>query len=432
MHSADTDTGVQREELLRLILCQLTEYGYGNLSQAVATHTKVPMTTDSNSRLAELVALGLRSEQRQAQVHAQGGDGASDNEDGPVAGGGIDLNRSTQAQAQAQPPAVMPRYNVWYTTKHKGTASAAAFSLDGRYIATGSEDTSLKLIEVDRVRNPSAGVVRREDKPVIRTLYHHDAGITGVAFHPNGLVLASCSADHSVRLFDLSAAYGKHSFQSMHDNYAFRAIAFHPSGEYLAAATDASELRIFNVRSAKAYLLRGDADAHSGSGSSSGAGLTNVAYSASGALISSASRDGCVRLWDGRSGTCVRTLAQAHGGQPVTATVFSRNTKYVLTAGLDSAVRLWDVASGRLVNTYEGAAMDGLSAQAVFSHDETLVMAPDARSNSIVCWDAASAKLLGRGAEHKDRITCIAPSPTSSAFMSCSVDHSVRYWSPDC
>ncbi|KAJ2847862.1 hypothetical protein J3B02_004071 [Coemansia erecta] len=422
---------VTRDEVLQLILRQLSAYGYPSLSQAVATHTKVQMTAESSSRLEELVSMGLRSERQQRASDALSEEPRTAEATGEEV---VEDTESTEAgldndlDLDRRVPAVVPYYKVWYKTKHKGAATAAAFSADGRYIATGSADSSLKLIEVDRVRNPAAGSARREDKPVIRTLYNHEAGITGMAFHPNGLVLASCSTDHTVKLFDLSAAYGKYAFQSTSDNYAFYSISFHPSGEYLAAATDASEVRLLNVRTSKTYLLRAgsapNTDQHS-------AGLTHVAYAGSGAMIASTSRDGCVKLWDGRSGTCVRTLDHAHGGAPTTAALFSRSSRYLLTTGLDSAVRLWDVAAARVVNSYEGATMDAFDARAVFSHDETLVMVPDARTNSIACWDTASARLLKRCADHKARVTCVAASPITSALMSCSVDECVRYWSPD-
>ncbi|KAJ2717839.1 hypothetical protein H4S00_004066 [Coemansia sp. D1744] len=412
----DDAAGVGRDEVIRLILCQLSAYGFANLSQAIAAHTKVPMTTDSNSRLAELVQLGLQSEQQQpppqSQVQNQQEGGATES-DTELDAGGIDLGRASRV-------AEAPQYHMWYKTKHKGTATTAAFSRDGEYIATGSADASLKLIEVDRVRRPSAGSARREDKPVIRTLYHHEAEITGVAFHPNGLVLASCAADRSIKLFDISAAYGKHAFQSFSDNYAFRSIAFHPSGDYLAASGDSPDVRLYSVRTGKAYLL-------GGGDSEMSATVAQVAYAGSGALIASASSDGAVRLWDGVAGTCVRTI-QAHEGRAATGVTFSRSGKYVLSTGLDSCVRLWDVGSGRLVQTYAGAHLDAPNAQAVFSHDESLVMVPDARANAVACWDAQSSALLTRVAEHSQPITWIAASPATPAFMTCSTDECVRFW----
>ncbi|KAJ2720952.1 hypothetical protein GGI07_004302 [Coemansia sp. Benny D115] len=400
VHSAG---GLERAKVLGLIQAQLAAYGYEDLSAAVAAQSGTPKT-EASTRLADLAARGLRSELE---------DNGDDDDDGVS---------TMPATPQAHASTETGRYDLWYKTKHKGAATAAAFSVDGRYIATGSADTSLKLIDVSRVRSPLAGSARREDKPVIRTLYNHEAGITGVAFHPNGLVLASCAADRSIKLFDLTAASGKHAFHSLRDNHVFSSIAFHPSGEFLVAATDAPEPRLFDVRSGQAFLLRA-------AGSTSA--LTRVAYASTGGLLAASSTDGCVRLWDGRSGTCTRTLSQAHGGRAATGVVFSRNAKYLLTTGRDSTVRLWDVASGRQITAYEGALLDSPDSQAVFSHDEATVLAADDRSNAVVAWDAADARLLGNRAEHSSHVTCVAASPVAASFMTCSTDECVRYWSAE-
>ncbi|KAI9500462.1 WD40-repeat-containing domain protein [Coemansia spiralis] len=416
------ETTVNREEIIRLVICQLSAYGYSSLSQAIATHTKVPMTAESNSRLEELVVLAAREGDTDTRSVGEYAERSADRDTADEAGNGIDLGKADHILAE------VPQLKVWYKTKHKGVATAAVFSKDGKYIATGSADASLKLIEVDRVRNPAAGSARREDKPVIRTLYHHEAEVTGLAFHPNGLVLASCSADHTIKLFDLSAAYGKHSFQSFKDNYAYRSIAFHPSGDYLVAGSDACEVRLYNVRTGKAYLLAAgdgaDLERHSD-------GITQVCYSANGALIGSSSRDGTIKIWDGVSGKCIRTISEAHEGRAVTAVRFSRNSKYVLSTGLDSCVRLWEVSNGNLAKTYNGAALDSLNAQAVFSRDEALVMVPDCKANVIVSWDTVTGDLLAQSADHKQRITWVAASPTAPALMTCSVDECVRFWCAD-
>ncbi|KAJ2779779.1 hypothetical protein H4R18_003807 [Coemansia javaensis] len=384
--------GVSRDELIQLMLCQLSEYGFSNLSQAIATHTKVPMTADSNSRLAELVRLGLQSERGRAGAGAGAGAGADED-----AGAGAEL-----------------RYQERWRVGHKGAATAAAFSGDGRYVATGAADASLKLIDVDRARDGEA---------VLRTLHHGDGGsgggaVTGVAFHPNGLVLASCSADQTLRLFDLSAAHGRASFQGFRDSHALRSLAFHPSGDYIAAGGDGPEVRLYAVRTGDAYLLPPGPAQHA-------AGIAHVTYSGSGAAIASASRDGAVRIWDGASGRCVQTIARAHGGEPATSVAFARDGRHVLSAGLDSAVRLWDASSGRLVREYAGA---DVAANAVFSHDAALVLAPDAAASAVAAWDAASGRLLGRIAGGSQRVTWVAASPAAAGLVACSADGGVSCW----
>lgn len=84
------------------------------------------------------------------------------------------------------------------------------FSPDGRFAATGSHDSSLKLLDVSKIKNRSGDT---GDKPVIRALYDHLEPVNDLSFHPNGLVLASCSNDQSIKLFDLSKSGVKRAFR---------------------------------------------------------------------------------------------------------------------------------------------------------------------------------------------------------------------------
>lgn len=66
----------------------------------------------------------------------------------------------------------------------------AAFSDDGNFIATGSQDTSLKVLDATVIMSRDTS---GDEKKVIKTLYDHTGPVNEVAFHPNGAVLASCS-----------------------------------------------------------------------------------------------------------------------------------------------------------------------------------------------------------------------------------------------
>lgn len=103
----------------------------------------------------------------------------------------------------------MPYVQLYYT-QHKGPCQTAAFSKDGRFAATGSYDASLKLLDVNKMKNRTGGP---SDKPVIRTLYDHIAPVNDLSFHPNGEVLASCADDQSIKLFDLSKIGVKRAFR---------------------------------------------------------------------------------------------------------------------------------------------------------------------------------------------------------------------------
>src|SRR5262249_28238783 len=72
---------------------------------------------------------------------------------------------------------------------HQRTVYAAAFSADGRVLATGAEDGIVRFFDVE------AGSLRE------KTITHPDI-VYAIAFHPNGKVLATGCEDASVRFWD--------------------------------------------------------------------------------------------------------------------------------------------------------------------------------------------------------------------------------------
>jgi hypothetical protein len=61
-------------------------------------------------------------------------------------------------------------FNTSFITTHKGPCRVATFSPDGKWAATGSEDTSVKLLDVAKMNQKADS---SEERPVTRTLYDH-------------------------------------------------------------------------------------------------------------------------------------------------------------------------------------------------------------------------------------------------------------------
>ena len=77
---------------------------------------------------------------------------------------------------------------------HGNSVTSLAFSPDGRWLATGSADTTVRLWDM-HAPDPSADPL---------TLRGHAEEVTAVAFSPDGRWLATGSKDHTARLWSLS------------------------------------------------------------------------------------------------------------------------------------------------------------------------------------------------------------------------------------
>jgi WD40 repeat protein len=75
---------------------------------------------------------------------------------------------------------------------HFDTVFSVAFSPDGKYLASGSEDSTVKLWSV-------------ESQKEITTLQGHSLQINSLAFSPDGNYLASGSEDKTIKLWSIES-----------------------------------------------------------------------------------------------------------------------------------------------------------------------------------------------------------------------------------
>ena len=198
---------------------------------------------------------------------------------GPITAAALRADGATVASADAD-----GTVRLWRTssatellTLHAG-APVGAVALDptGRLVAVGAGDDVL-------VFSATTG-------SKVETLTGHTDTVTGVAFSPDGLELASSSRDHDARLW---LTDGFRLLQVLHRHTAFLSgVAFSSDGRWLATA-GALKAGIWSASQQSdlpgSFLLfaRGNA-----------APLSSVAWSPHGWELATASRDGSIRVVD--------------------------------------------------------------------------------------------------------------------------------------
>eukprot|EP00753_Platysulcus_tardus_P021374 PLAT8883.1.p1 GENE.PLAT8883.1~~PLAT8883.1.p1 ORF type:complete len:513 (+),score=196.84 PLAT8883.1:167-1540(+) len=416
------------EWLYDLMLRQLVDDGLtetaaslqAELARALSAATeRAPLKQLKRQRLAEVAGLGLQAESAAAEKARK-------------AAGELRLRYDPSTERlQEEKAAPRAAYDCRFVAAHNSPLHCASFSPDGDFVATGSADGHVQVMDVAKVlAAPTGELASRSSgfaagRAVLQRLAAHGSSVNAVAFHPDAgeRKLLSISRDCTMKLWDLAKAGVRAASASYSDSVNLRTLAWHPGGDYVAVGGEHAMIRLYNLQTQGCYVAPEVHEYHLSA-------VNSLRYSADGRLLASASADGSIKLWDGISNACVRTIALAHGGAEVSSVVFSRSMAYLLSCGRDSSVRLWDVASGKLILAYGNHVQVRYRMQVAFSFNEDYVVTGEDSSYGLAVWDAATgaeSELL-RG--HAAPPRWVEASPARDCFVSASEDRTARFWVP--
>jgi len=113
-----------------------------------------------------------------------------------------------------------------------GAVKSIAFSPDGKTLAAGTAQRTVKLWDV---------AIGQE----VCTLSGHGLEVWGVAFSPDGKTLASGSLDHTVKLWDAATGQEVRTL-SGHTHFVY-SVAFSPDGKTLASGSRDGMIKLWDV-----------------------------------------------------------------------------------------------------------------------------------------------------------------------------------------
>ncbi|WGV25777.1 eIF2A-related protein [Halotia branconii] len=275
---------------------------------------------------------------------------------------------------------------------HISGVNSVTFSSDRSLIASASADNTIKLW--------------RFDGNLLKTLSGHDDVVNSVTFSPNGELIASASQDKTVKLWNRD---GELITTLIGHEDVINSVIFSPDNQFIASASTDKTVKLWSRDGKLLHTFKGHNLA-----------VLSVAWSPDGQIIASAGADNSIKLWH-RDGQLLKTW-EGHE-DAIKSITWSPNSQIIATASLDKTIKLWNT-QGQLLKTLSGHSAGVTSVS--FSPDGNTI-ASASTDETIKLWTSQGV-LLGTLKGHNNWVNSVSFSPDNRTLASASRDKTIKLW----
>ncbi|MBO3460830.1 serine/threonine protein kinase [Aetokthonos hydrillicola Thurmond2011] len=323
----------------------------------------------------------------------------------------------TAPRAKSLPVVVFPEnWRCVHTLKdHSNMVHTVATSPNGQLVASGSNDSTIKLWQLDTGK-------------LLRSLggwfSGHSSMVHTVTFSPDGQVLASGSWDDTIKLWQVTTGREIRTLMA-HSNWV-NSLVFSPDGQLLASAGADSTIKLWQVSSGKQIrTFSGHSDT-----------ILSIAFSPDGKLLASVSADYTIKLWHVISGQEFLTFA-GHSFY-VNSIAWSNDGKILASGSSDKKIKLWQVSNGQEIRTFSGhsnavssVTFSPIPPSSLEQREPRGILASASWDQTIKLWQINTGKEICTLSGHSNYVRSVAFSPDGQTLVSGSDDNTVKVWQRD-
>lgn len=201
---------------------------------------------------------------------------------------------------------------------HSDRITCLLFHPNEECIISASEDGTIRIWNIDS-----------EECLLLIDNYY---SISCVDLSPDGQSIVSSSADCAIKIWDIRNGQCVKTFKGQ--NRWYNSLFFSPNGNLLMVAQE--DIRIWDINSERCIMTINDCE--------------YAKYNDDGSQIVSSSCDKSIKIWDSKTGTCVKVFKKNY--DKVRSISYSFDQRYILSSHY-GIIKVWDCNNGYCIKTYK-------------------------------------------------------------------------------